>query len=281
MLKNALTIIAASPLLFGSHTSTAQAQTDAVAAASGIPTGGAGGRSGWANQWGIGVIANPEFVGSDDYNVLPIPYLDFRYRDELGDRFFANIPQGIGGYAFRWRGAERSTFLNIGGAVARGFNVRDDTIEGLKEIDAPTEARIYLEAGLGSWVASATVAQDIGSGHEGAYLDLSLNLRGRIGEGGGFYAVGPVLRVGDEQYKESFFSVSPEESEASGLPEYAAGAGVERVGLQGLLSLPVGQSKWRWTALMRVSQLVDDAADSPIVNNETQLFFLTAFTRSF
>jgi MipA family protein len=53
------------------------------------------------------------------------------------------------------------------------------------------------------------------------------------------------------------------------------------LGLQGLVSLPVGQSKWRFTTLFRASRLLNDAADSPIVVDETQLFFLAAVTRSF
>ena len=137
------------------------------------------------------------------------------------------------------------------------------------------------EEGGRRWVANATFAQDIGSGHEGAYLDLTLARRGRVGSGSGFYAVGPVLRIGDSTYKDALFGVTPEDSIETGLPAYDADTGVERLGLQGLLSVPVTGSKWRFTALLRASQLIDNAADSPIVVDETQLFFLTALTRSF
>jgi outer membrane protein len=105
--------------------------------------------------------------------------------------------------------------------------------------------------------------------------------RGRLGAGSGFYAFGPVLRVGDDTYKSAFFGVSPEESAASGLPAYNADAGIERFGLQGLFSIPLAQSKWRWTTIMRASTLIDDARDSPIVDTEAQFFFLTSFTRPF
>lgn len=253
----------------------------AVAAVSGIPSGAGATRAGWRNQWGVGVIVNPSSVGSNDYNITPIPYLDFRYFDERGTKYFGNVPQGLGGYMYRSRDQQSGRFVNIGAAIAPGFNVRDDSIEGLDEVGVATEARLYLETGGRGWVASATVAQDVGSGHEGAYLDLSLAKRGRFGERGGFYAVGPVLRVGDETYSQSFFGISPEESEASGLPAYNADAGLERFGLQGLLSLPLAQSKWRWTTIMRASTLIDDARDSPIVDTEAQLFFLTSFTRPF
>jgi outer membrane protein len=262
----------------------AQAQEDAnsaaVAASSGLPSAAGGGASGWRNQYGLGVIANPKFVGSDDYNQRLIPYFDFRYFDDKGAKYFANVPQGLGGYFYRGRSGDGG-FINIGAALAPGFNVRDDSIEGLDEVGVSAEARLLVEAGGRRWAASLTAGQDVGSGHEGAYLDLSLAYRGRIGNAGGFYAVGPVLRLGDSTYKDALFGVSPSSAAATGLPAYEADAGVERAGLQGLVSLPIGKSAWRWTTVFRASQLLDNAADSPIVIDETQFFFIAAVTRSF
>jgi outer membrane protein len=238
------------------------------------------GQLGWRTELGVGLIVNPENVGGDDYNITPIPYFDFRFFDERGTKYFANVPQGIGGYFYRRRDPDGG-FFNLGAGIAPGFNVRDDSIPGIEEIGVSVEARVYLEAGARKWSAGATLAQDVGSGHEGAYLDLSLSRRGSIGRPGGFYAVGPVLRIGDDTYKSAFFNVGAQQPPNPDFPAYTADAGVERVGLQGLMSVPVGASKWRWTSIVRASQLIGDAADSPIVTEETQLFFLTSFTRSF
>lgn len=272
-------------LLAVSLPATSFAQTDAdgaaAAAITGVPSAAGAMQPGWRNQWGLGFIANPKFVGSDDYNTRLLPYVDLRYFDEKGTRLFANVPQGIGGYAYRSRELASGRFLNIGAAIAPGFNVRDDSIEGLDEVGVSTEARLLIEAGNRRWTAAAVLAQDVGSGHEGTYLDLSLNRRSRIGSGSGFYAWGPVLRFGDSTYKDSLFGVSPEDAIDTGLPAYDADAGVERFGLQGLISVPLRNSKWRLTALARASRLLDNAADSPIVVDETQFFFITSMTRSF
>ncbi len=275
-------VCALATLLLASLGATAEQDENAavVAAAAGVPTAAGMRQAGWRSQWGLGTIVNPETVGRDDYNTQPIPYFDFRYMDGKGTKYFANVPQGLGGFFYRNRSAESDRFFNVGAAVAPGFNQRED-IDGLDDVDISVEARLYVEAGSRRWVASATLAQDLGSGHEGAYLDLSLNRRGQLGSRSGFYAVGPVVRIGDDSYQDAFFSVNARESLASGLNEYDADTGVERVGLQGLASLPLGQSKWRVTTLLRVSQLIGDAADSPIVDEETQFFFLTAFTRPF
>ncbi|MEE4361036.1 MAG: MipA/OmpV family protein [Pseudomonadales bacterium] len=258
------------------------APTEAPAA--GAPAAAAAPRGGpplgWQTQLGVGAIVNPDYVGAEDYGVIPIPYFEFRYLDERGTLFFANVPQGIGGYFLRRRSATGRS-LNLGVALAPGFNVRGDEIAGLQEVGPATEARFLVEANAGRWSYSATFAQDVGNGHEGAYLDLSVLRQGRIGQRGGFYAIGPVLRIGDETYKDSLFSVSPEESLPSGLPAYQAEEGLERAGLQALVSLPLGTGPWRWTAIGRASRLFDEAAESPVVIDKNQYFFLTSITRRF
>ncbi|MEM0954606.1 MAG: MipA/OmpV family protein [Pseudomonadota bacterium] len=266
-------------------TFTAMAQEDAdgaaVAAATGVASGVGAPQPGWRSQWGIGVIANPKFAGADNYNITPIPYLDFRYMDQKGTKYFANIPQGIGGFFYRQRNLQTGGFVNIGASIAPGFTVRDDTFEQLDEVGISTEARIYAEAGGRNWVGAVTLAQDVGSGHEGAYIDLSLQQRGRLGDTTGFYAWGPVLRLGDDTYKEAFFNIPDDVAAEVGIDPYDADAGVERVGLQALISMPIGSSKWRVTSLARVASLIDDASDSPIVEEDIQYFFLAAFTRPF
>lgn len=261
--------------------SRAQPPESSKAAAAGVPEQRGAGPTGWQTELGIGVIVNPESVGGADYRLFPVPYFDFRYLDDKGTRFFANIPQGIGGYLHRNRDFTSGRFFNIAASIAPGFNVRNDDIPGLKEVNIATEARLSVETGGRQWTANATLAQDIGSGHEGMYLDLSAARRGRVGSAGGFYAVGPVLRLGDSSYKDSLFAITPAESVSSGLPQYTAGAGLERLGLQGLLTLPVGQSRWRWTGIARASRLIDNAADSPVVEDKTQLFVLMSITRRF
>ena len=245
--------------------------------ATGMPPGM---RLGWQTQLGVGAIVNPEYVGSDEYQVIPIPYFEFRYLDERGTLLFANVPQGLGGYFYRRREPDGRS-LNIGAAIAPGFNVRGDELPGLEEVDPAIEARLLVEGNTLRWGFQATLAQDVGSGHEGAYLDLSVSRRGRIGRRGGFWSVGPVLRVGDDDYQSTLFGVRPEESAASGFPAYEAEASLERLGLQGLVSVPVGDGPWRWTVIARGSRLLGDAADSSVVAEENQFFFLTALTRRF
>jgi outer membrane scaffolding protein for murein synthesis (MipA/OmpV family) len=45
--------------------------------------------------------------------------------------------------------------------------------------------------------------------------------------------------------------------------------------------LPIGQSRWRWTGIARAARLIDNAADSPVVQDMTQMFLLMSVTRRF
>ncbi|MEM7708412.1 MAG: MipA/OmpV family protein [Pseudomonadota bacterium] len=237
-------------------------------------------QAGWRADYGLGVIVNPEFQGSDDYRVLPVPYIDLRYVDSVGEKYFVNVPQGIGAWLVRQRSDDGRRSLDIGVALAPGFANRDDEdLPGLEDFGPALEARAYVRYGAGPWSLQASFSQAVASGHEGFYADLSAARRGRFGRGG-FWSFGPTLRLGDGTYNSALYSVSVAESLTSGLSAYGASSGLESVALQGLVSLPVSKN-WRWTGLLRGGRLLSDPADSPVVQDETQLFFITAFTRRF
>lgn len=234
--------------------------------------------TGFEVELGAGVIVNPEYAGASDYRVLPIPYIDARWVDEQGTLLFASVPRGVGGYLLRHR-PERGLRFDVAAALAPGFATRDDEIPGLDAVDIATEARLYVEAGTLAWNASLTLAQDLGTGHEGSYAELGLAFRNRIGTRG-FYSIGPVLRVGDADFTDALYGVSAAEAPRSGLPRFDPGSGVESLGVSGLVSVPVSEH-WRWTAIARGGRILGDREDSPIVDTSTQFFFLTALTRAF
>jgi outer membrane scaffolding protein for murein synthesis (MipA/OmpV family) len=234
---------------------------------------------GWSKEFGAAVIVNPSFQGSSSYDVQPVPYFDFRYRDELGVKYFANVPQGIGGYLYRHRNKDGSRSA-VSLALAPGFANRDaDDIDGLDTFGPSAEARLGWEYSTGPWSLNASLSQALGSGHEGLYGQLSASWRQRIGRRG-FLSVGPTLRFGNDRYMDAFYGVTAAEAGRTGLGTFEAQAGLESAGVQGILSVPIiGQ--WRATTVMQLSVLTNDAADSTLTARESQAFFLTAITRQF
>jgi outer membrane protein len=220
---------------------------------------------GWLKEFGLGAIVNPKRPGSDRYQFRPIPIFDFRYLDERGVRHFANVPQGLGTYLYRGQS-------KIGVALAPGFGTRDDA-PGLEEIGIATEARLFWERDQGPWRLSATAAADLGTGHEGAYLDLGVSRRGRLGPQGFWSLV-------DAAYARAQYGIRPEEAGPSGFAAFDAGSGLEQVAISAVVRKPLA-GKWSWTAVARLAYLTGDRADSPLVDTPVQGFLLLGITTPF
>lgn len=271
--RSALTPVLVTWLLaFSAAPTLAQAPTDRPAARPPLQTG-------WQTDLGAAVIVNPRFQGSSDYRILPVPYFDIRYSDRKGNLLFANVPQGIGGYFLRTvdKGGRR---LAVSAAIAPGFANRDpDDLEGLETFGTAIEARMRVEYGTRRFGVQASVAQALGTGHEGLYADLGASWRTRVGQRG-FLSLGPNIRWGNDQFLGALYGVSAAEATATGLDAFDAGSGVERLGLQGVLSLPVND-RWRWTTVAQVGTLLGDAGDSSLTDSKTQAFVLMALTRRF
>ncbi|MEO1035412.1 MAG: MipA/OmpV family protein [Pseudomonadota bacterium] len=234
---------------------------------------------GWSREFGVAIIANPAFQGSSSYDAFPVPYFDVRFADAKGVKYFGNIPQGFGGYVYRGRDSGSVT-SDIFVSIAPGFANREpDDIDGLNEFGAAVEARIGWEYGNGPWGLNATVAQALGTGHEGLYVELGASWRTRIGRRG-FASLGPTVRLGDSQYMNALYGITNVESQRTGIGRFEADSGLESVGVQGILSVPVSET-WRLTTVVGLSRLANDAEDSTLTEEPNQGFFLTALTRRF
>ena len=203
--------------------------------------------TGWSREIGPAVIINPSYQGSDDYNVQPVPFVDFRYRDERGVKYFANVPQGLGGYLYRSSNKAKTRHA-VSLALAPGFANRDpDDLDGLDTFGPSVEARLGWEFTAGPWALGATVSQALGTGHEGFYGELSAAWRQRLGNRG-FLSFGPNLRFGNAQYMDAFYGVTGSEAVRTGLDTFEADAGLESVGVQAVVSVPLSRA-WRFTAV--------------------------------
>ncbi|MEZ5489717.1 MAG: MipA/OmpV family protein [Gammaproteobacteria bacterium] len=236
-------------------------------------------QTGWQTDLGVGLIANPEYQGAEDYRVLPVPYFDVRYVDARGTKLFFSVPQGFGGYLIRER-LENGARFALSAAVGPGFQNRDpEDVSGIDTFGIGLETRIGTEYDTGPWSFQASLAKAIASGHEGMYGNLSASYRFAISNRA-FAGIGPSLRFGDDRYMSALYGVSQRESAASGLAAFDAGSGLESVGVQGLVSFPVGDT-WRFTGVARLGRLMNDADDSSLTVEPTQAFLVVALTRRF
>jgi MipA family protein len=119
---------------------------------------------------------------------------------------------------------------------------------------------------LGIWSAGLTVVQDVGGGHEGLLAEattgiavpLTEQLRSSL-EASATWA--------DRSYMETYFGISPSQSARSGLGQFDANAGFKDVGISLGFDYMFNQSIGL-SGRVRYKRLLDDAADSPIVEDE-------------
>jgi MipA family protein len=243
------------------------------AAAQGVPTFDVpssseetvSGRTGPVFTLGLGAAFAPDYEGSDDYKAVPLwnlrvgnLYHPDTYVQLLGPTLKSNfLPSD------HWR-------LGVSGRyIPERDDVEDNRVDDLHAVDAAAMLGVMAgydffagpEQDLGIMV---DVKQDV-SGNNGATATLQ-----------GFYgaALGPRSRFGlsidttwaDDDYMSSYFGVNANNAARSGLDRFNADAGLKDVGATVSYTYAFGE-RWGITALARYDRLLNDAADSPIVDD--------------
>ncbi len=213
-----------------------------------------------------GVGLAPDYLGSDDYTVGVAPFARFSL-DALGDRYISLLANTVEVNLVKdpnWR---------VGPAGVLRLDrsdVEDEVVDRLQgvgvafefgmfaayEIVDPEDPRDRLRFG-------AQFRHDITGVHNGWLIDASIARSFVLGESTTIAAsVGSTFASGD--YFDTYFSVDPFNSVASGLPVFDAGAGFRDVRFNLVLIQSLSPS-WHIGAGANYRRLLSDAADSPIV----------------
>lgn len=208
---------------------------------------------------GLGAGLAPDYEGSDDFKAVPVP--QFRYTIQngcylslLGPSLRANmIPSrqfGLGPM-LRYR-PERDS-------------VDDDVVDQFKKVDSVIEAGAFASAFLNNFLFYAAYNKDTSDSHDGYLIDAAGGYRLGI-EGNVQLMMMAIGTFASDEYMETYFGVDEENAQNSGLPEYDAEAGIKDIGLLAALQYKIDRN-WAILGLMKYTRLIDDAADSPIVDD--------------
>ncbi len=222
----------------------------------------------------IGAAWIPDYIGSDDYQSVPMVISNFYLAGYKG------IFEGTGGRLDLWDHPylEAGPVLNL--SLPRK-NIDSRAVELVSEFDAAIEAGAYLGFAMpytklpeGLLSGYIQVRSAVGNKQEGTQLLSQLEY---------FFAPKFFLRLGftvtaiaaDSEYNNFQFGVSPAASERSGLPTFRAGSGARDVAVAAYSVLSLSP---RWGIFSRVlaSRVLGDARRSPIVSEEgsdEQFFF--------
>lgn len=225
---------------------------------------------------GLGAAVLPDYEGSDDYSFSPVPAATGRVSGFnfllAGNRISVDlIPDGIGPtWDFQ---AGPIAVVNLNRNTTKGID--DAQVRALGTVDTAIELGGYVGIGKTGVVtsqfdrlsASLSYRKDVGGGHKSTVLAPTINyvtpLSTRAIAGVNVSAE----RVG-EGYADSYFSVTPAQSLASGLPVYNARGGWKNwtLGVLGGRSISGDlRSGWQLFGTVVYRKLLNDFADSPIV----------------
>lgn len=218
----------------------------------------------WDIRLGAGASYQPDYEGSDDYEVAPIPLLMVNYKDIV----FLRGPM-LGANLFTLQGPREGDKLQIGPLLRyqMGRDESDnDALRGLGDIDAGAEVGAFITYRAGPWSTGLTVFRDVTDAHDGLTAKAS---------GGYMHKFGPKLRArtelyttwADDNYTQTFFGITAAQARRSGLRQYTAEGGIKDVGLSLDLDYSLTEN-WGITGRLGYKRLLGDAADSPLVDGK-------------
>jgi outer membrane scaffolding protein for murein synthesis (MipA/OmpV family) len=217
------------------------------------------------NLVAVGVGAYPDYIGSDDYSIGAIPLARYQYwgrRDItlVGNTLNVNLLDAAG-----WR-------LGPSGMLRFGrSDVKDDVVERAHEIDPSVDLGAFVGY---TWVGddprkfvgtNAWVLADVTDSHGG--WTAGANLFGAYPVFKALTLVGGgAATYGSGSYMNTYFGLTPADTQASGLRTYQAEGGIRDVRAW-LVALVHLSPRWTLGAGLIYSWLADEAGRSPIVSD--------------
>ncbi len=208
---------------------------------------------------GLGAAWVPRYEGGDDYEFRPVPL--------IGYSGAGRFSLGIGGLRYNLSSNGAFEFGPTLG-YSRGRKENDGALlSGVGEIDGGVDVGFYAQGKIAAWTLQANVIRGVGSAPEGTRVRLGIDHGNELGKDDQLL-VGASLTWTDDKYTHAFFGINDAQSLNSGLPIYSAGAGIKSFGAN-VDWVHSFSPAWFTTFGVSVKRLTGDAADSPIVAEET------------
>lgn len=226
------------------------------------------GSDAWRYSLGLDAVSGPRFPGSSETRTRAVPLASASYgRHFIGAVPGAGVPVALGGYLLR----EGPFRLGVGlGADLERPRTESDSprLSGLGDIDRTAIGTVFASYGTRWFVARANVATDVVGKGEGTRASFDVEGRYSPVERLTLLA-GPGLTWADSKYTQKFFGIDATQSANSGLPQYAAGGGLNAI------RFTVGADyrltpHWQFGLRATATSLRGDAENSPITEKKSR-----------
>lgn len=212
-----------------------------------------------------GIAALPESPGADSYRFIPFA----AGRATLGGVVYQIEGPGVSASFYNEGNVEAGAYFRVYGG--RDEDTGDVVVDLLPEVDGGVVAGGFVRVQVANGVLnqydrlyiSGRAGGDVTGEFGGAFWSASAAYATPLSRTTLFIANLSVSGSPDD-YADHLFSVDAAGATASGLPVYAAGSGIQDIGLTLFLDQQVTDS-WSVTGIFGASRLQGDYADSPIV----------------
>jgi outer membrane protein len=222
---------------------------------------------------GLGAGAVPDYRGSDDYTGAIAPY--FRHTFAGTERYVQLNATELTFNLVNNRGVRFGPVLNY--HFGRDDDIEDKVVKRMSSIGDTVEAGVFGElvwAQGGNprnrFILGLTLLADVGGEADGFRARLNARYWQQVSRAVDVH-VGGGLTYADSKYTRHYFGVTPANVGTSGLPLYEAGSGLNEY-YATLGAVVYFNRNWIGMAGVRLSQLAEDAKNSPIVSQRGDKF---------
>ncbi|MEQ8656989.1 MAG: MipA/OmpV family protein [Hyphomicrobiales bacterium] len=229
---------------------------------------------------GLGGGFSPDYQGSDEYEVMPLPIITAR--NVFGFNF---TPFALSYNLAEYNSAGGAWSVGFGPRVAFDFGRDQDAnaaLAGLGDIDSSILPGAFVNLRMGPALATASFGQDIADGHDGAVADFGLSTFVPVTQQ---ITLMPGLTASwaDDDYMQSYFGISATQAANSAYGAYNAEGGFKSIGANVNAIYAINEN-WAANTRLGYERLLGDAADSPIVDgpgSANQFSVMFGVTRGF
>lgn len=217
----------------------------------------------WRATAGIGAASVPLYEGSSHYRIVPAPAFDIRYRDIA----FLSSGDGLGVNLIR--GETYRAGVAVGYDLGRNAHL-SGRLNGLGNVEAAPEVRLFADIVVLPFVLNFDLRRALG-GHDGVIGDFGAYLP-IIGTPELVVFAGPSITFANRRFMQAYFGVSTAQAAGSSahFAPYRASGGIKNFGI-GVTAVYHFTERWFLDADIALERLVDSAANSPIVQDKSQL----------
>lgn len=218
----------------------------------------------WSFTLGVGAMYEPDYEGSDDYEVSPVPVVEASWRD----RVWLTTIDGVGLFASPLK--TENLRLDLGVQYEFGRNEDDnDALKGLGDLEGGATGVVRLGYQIGDIGLGLEVTRDISGDRDGLAATAEAEYGIGLFSGRGWLSVTPHLTWADDEYMGNTFGITTVQARRSarGYTPYDAGAGFKDAGIAVGLSYRITDSI-QAVGQIDYGRLLGDAADSPLVDRE-------------